>query len=265
MHTMLYVWYSQCLMLDAHPHTLVNYCCFACAPYIIIFCKKMSSCRLKGERRMNWSKWGRSWRRQKFIKICTWGKLPPRQELYLASGKNPPQEEHDEKCLVLHLSEGGWGMAVCHHKYAIEKYVTTNMQCYGMLPRVGGYLQGVFCSAFPFKIANVPNHCCDWDLNQHPKTPIFVELNSERKATDKFEPGGKIKMLHKNPVFLPLRFHFLVQKVGCLTINFLTLWRFQLSLTWFLQAVTFLDLWTYVCEIEKQKRPVWKKRTASKI
>ena len=142
----------------------------------------MSSCRLKGERRMNWSKWGRSWRRQKFIKICTWGKLPPRQELYLASGKNPAQEEHDEKCLVLHLSEGGWGMAVCHHKYAIEKYVTTNMQCYGMLPRVGGYLQGVFCSAFPFKIANVPNHCCDWDLNQHPKTPIFVELISERKA-----------------------------------------------------------------------------------
>ena len=100
---------------------------------------------------------------------------PPARTL-LAHRQEPTPRRARRKVLSAPPVRGGAEMAVCHHKYAIEKYVTKNMQCYGMLPRVGGYLQGVFCSAFPFKIANIPNHCCDWDSNQHPghpKRPIF--------------------------------------------------------------------------------------------
>ena len=126
---------------------------------------------------MNWSKGGRSWRPQKFIKICTWGKLPRRQEVYLPRQERA-QEEHDEKCLVLHLSGGeGAEMAVCHHKYAIEKYVTKNIHVTECNQGMGGYsFKGFSCSAFPSKIAN---HCFDWDLNRH-HDQIFVEFNSEQ-------------------------------------------------------------------------------------
>ena len=92
------------------------------------------------------------------------GQVAPPARTLLGQRQERTPRRARRKVLSAPPVRGGWGaaeMAVCHHKYAIEKYVTKNMQCYVMLPRVGGYLQGVFCSAFPLKITNVPNHCCD--------------------------------------------------------------------------------------------------------
>lgn len=88
------------------------------------------------------------------------GQVAPPARSLLAQRQERAQEEHDEKCLVLHLSGGeGAEMAVCHHKYAIEKYVTKNIHVTECNQGMGGYsFKGFSCSAFPSKIAN---HCFD--------------------------------------------------------------------------------------------------------
>ena len=88
------------------------------------------------------------------------GQVAPPARSLLAQRQERAQEEHDEKCLVLHLSGGeGAEMAVCHHKYAIEKYVTKNIHATESNQGMGEYsFKGFSCSAFPSKIAN---HCFD--------------------------------------------------------------------------------------------------------
>ena len=91
------------------------------------------------------------------------GQVAPPARTLLAHRQERPQEEHDEKCIVLHLSEGGGGRdggmspqicnrKICHQKYAMLRNVTKGG---------GDTFEVFFCSAFPFKIANIPNHCCD--------------------------------------------------------------------------------------------------------
>ena len=72
--------------------------------------RRLKTCELKGWERMNWSKAWRSWRLQKFIKICTEGDREAKS--ILGQRQEAGEEEHDEKCLVLHLSGGGGGFIV---------------------------------------------------------------------------------------------------------------------------------------------------------
>ena len=81
--------------------------------------RRLKTCELKGWERMNWSKAWRSWRLQKFIKICTEGDREAKS--ILGQRQEASEEEHDEKCLVLHLSGGGGG----GQRW---QYVTRNMQ-----------------------------------------------------------------------------------------------------------------------------------------
>ena len=105
--------------------------------------KRLKTCELKGWERMNWSKAWRSWRLQKFIKICTEGDREAKS--ILGQRQEAGEEEHDEKCLVLHLSGGGGGgqrdgsmsPEICNRKICHQKY-----SCHGILPGDGG--RGVF-------------------------------------------------------------------------------------------------------------------------
>ena len=79
------------------------------------------------------------------------GQVAPPARTLLAHRQERPQEEHDEKCLVLHLSEGGGGdggmspqicnRKICHQKYAMLRNVTKG----------GGIPSACFLFSFPFQ------------------------------------------------------------------------------------------------------------------